>query len=309
MGELRTAALVAAAFATLALLEIEQGSNTAPSRSPAHGLSDTEILTSHFKTPSPAAPTQSSLRRRAEPQSDLPSSIDSLSHAMSENLFEVSRCAAACLDAVAEWSMPASVTMDEQRSLSLIYNSRQAFVALIVEIYATPSANLAVPEAMSMRVSINGGLAQHLDGGGVTEAFYTYSDVARSAHRLGFQFDANSYATGAYPYTAYVRFWRSGVSVQDSIKGRVLIVRRDSTYGWGWAPAGVQQLKIAAADSSVMIWDGDGSAWYFQRVCSGSCTYQSREVTIHVSNVIPCPAMSAATVTGRACISIRSAAW
>lgn len=182
-------------------------------------------------------------------------------------------CASACFDAVVSYTTPAYVSLDQARSLTLVYTSAQARALGVVQVDATDNS-ATPPQKMSIALKRPDGTWVTLTNGS-SEVFY---QSGAGASRLAAQFDASALATGAYDYTVVVRSWWGTSFEEATAPVRVLVLNeKDSPFGWGWTLAGLQRIH-AQADGSAVIAEGDGSVAYFKRTSCptpSTCTYAS----------------------------------
>ena len=176
----------------------------------------------------------------------------------------VGLCAAGCFDASAAYSGPAYVSLDQPRSVSLVYSSAQAAPRALVQVDATDNSSTP-PSKMSIRLKRSDGSWVTFSNGSQEIFFQSGSGTTR----LSAQFDASALATGAYGHTAGVRSWRSdGSFAESTVPVRVLVLNeRNSPYGAGWTVGGLQRV-LPQSDGSVVVSEGDGSVLFFQK--SGS---------------------------------------
>ena len=169
-----------------------------------------------------------------------------------------------CFPVTLTYSTVPYVSWNSERSLTLVYNSMQAYPIGIVSVDASDAVSPA-PDKMSILLkNSSGAFVAFLNGS--TEIFYTSGTSAAS--RLVAAFNATTLATGAYDYTVVVRSWRSGVMSESTASVKILIVNRQSgEFGAGWGIAGLQRVYVQG-DGSLLFIDGDGSAAYFQKTGS-----------------------------------------
>lgn len=173
------------------------------------------------------------------------------------------------------YSVPAYVSLDQPRSVSVAYVSGQArpvgYVAVDV---SNPAPDPAWRYSLAIRDANNVAVAQHR---GETEAFYL-TGSGRTV-RLAALWDASGLATGDYRYNVAVRtYWSDTAFHETVVPIRMLIVNEaQSRFGAGWSLAGWQRLYPGRYGDGVMITDGNGTARFFTGVCAAGaarCTYQ-----------------------------------
>jgi len=186
---------------------------------------------------------------------------------------DVSKCVAACFDAVASYATPPYFSLDVPRSIQLIYTSAQAKPMGLVQVDATDTTSVS-PVKMSLLLRRPDGTFVNFTNGS-QELFFVW---AAGANRLVAQFDASTLASGAYAYVAVVRSYRADNSFRENLAPvRVLISNeQNSPFGAGWSIAGLQRLFFQS-DSSIAITEGNGSVAYFGSAasCQSSCSYPS----------------------------------
>ena len=159
-------------------------------------------------------------------------------------------------------SLPGVISLGEDRSQTLVYNSGSAHPRPIVAMDTTILARTGVP------ATIDG----VLEVGGVTVAGPFMTDTQSPAPlpededatiRHAAQFDAGEMATGSHPFrfTATANYGCSAVSA--STMGEVLVNNQsDSPFGAGWTLAGLERLHIGD-DGDLLLTEGDGTAKTF----------------------------------------------
>jgi RHS repeat-associated protein len=186
-------------------------------------------------------------------------------------LRDVSLCVEACFDGVLRYSTPAYVSLDGNRSVTLVYSRAQAVPRGLVQVDALDNSSNP-PNTMSLRL-------QRPDQSWVTFTNNTTELFFASGFgvsRLAAQFDASGLATGAYDYSAVVRSrWADGTIREAApLPLRVLITRENaSPYGYGWWIAGL--TRITEQSNGLVVTTGDGSIAFFANCATGCNTYQS----------------------------------
>ncbi|MEN8145021.1 MAG: RHS repeat-associated core domain-containing protein, partial [Gemmatimonadota bacterium] len=165
-----------------------------------------------------------------------------------------------CGELLAVHAMPAYRTLGRDRTLSLIYNSGTATPYPIV------MANVwrdSVAQPDSFRVELSVGQATHTHSY-PREALPDLDTVIRVA--VGFDAEADGLATGVYEYDLTIRAFFGTVPKSTPLPTSELIVvnRRDSPYGAGWAVAGVAELHPNQPNNGLLLVGADGSAAYYK---------------------------------------------
>lgn len=203
-------------------------------------------------------PTSSSITIDATPQNG--------------DYIDVTKCVANCFDVSVGYSTPAYMSLDLPRSITLAYRGAQAKKVGLIQVNATDTSTNQ-PVKMSILLKRSDGTFVTFTNGS-TEIFF---GTGTGANRLAAQFDASTFATGAYKYTVVARSWFSDGSFKEATAPiRILIVNETSSpFGWGWSIAGLQKLYFQS-DGSVVVAEGNGSAAVFPLdLCPSGCTYSS----------------------------------
>jgi hypothetical protein len=182
-----------------------------------------------------------------------------------------SACVAECFEATASYSTPAYVSLDQPRSVTLVYRSDQAAPHGTVLVDATDPGPTAAAK-MSIKVRRPDGTFVPSTAG-ATEIFYATS---LGANRLAFRFVAADVGTTSLDYTAIVTAYDAGgvASMPAEIPVRVLMVNEQSSrFGAGWSVLGLGRVH-EQPNGSLVITNGDGSAAYFElESCPSTCSY------------------------------------
>lgn len=177
---------------------------------------------------------------------------------------------ASCASRTAEYSTPAEFVNGGAVATTLHYSTESSMPTGFVEVdVKVPSTG--VPTRLSIRLRRNGAFVTLSNG--ATEAF-VLGDTALV--RLGAQFNAGPYATGAYVFDVIIgSYWASGTPyLSDTIQARVLIQNEvSSTYGRGWTVAGVPRV-FHQPDGSVVITDGTGAIDFYEVLSCNAPTYE-----------------------------------
>ncbi|MBI3000281.1 MAG: hypothetical protein HYY46_17795, partial [Deltaproteobacteria bacterium] len=156
-------------------------------------------------------------------------------------------------------ALPSYRSLGQSRSLSLTYSSVTADPRPIISLNATLSVRAAVPNTFSTKLEV-GGVQQ---GGEVFVDTRSLPEDQDSTSRLSVQFDASNLPTNRYPYKATIFSNYQNSSIGGITNGNVVVLnRKASPFGSGWALTDIQQLH-AQADGSVLLTTGDGTARLF----------------------------------------------
>ena len=156
-------------------------------------------------------------------------------------------------------SLPSYRSLGQSRSISLTYSSVSADPKPIISADATLSLRAAVPPTFSTRLKL-GGVQQE---GELFTSSATLPEDADSNSRLSHQFDASNLATGRYSFemTVFSNYLNSSIGGIAS-GNSIVINRKTSPFGSGWALTDVQQLHPQSG-GGVLLTAGDGTALFF----------------------------------------------
>jgi RHS repeat-associated protein len=169
------------------------------------------------------------------------------------------------------YTTPAYTSLDEERSLTLLYSSGTAAPTVLVQVDAADDGSSEPPSRMSLRVRSSQTGAWQTFTSGLSEHVYS---AGNGFSRLAAQWDASGLASGSHLYEVLVRsYWSDGTWTEaPPVSVRVLVVNhRDSPYGSGWTVAGLAWVKPEAG--GVYLAEGDGSARWF--AYPGTCVQGS----------------------------------
>ena len=163
---------------------------------------------------------------------------------------------------------PSYRSLDQERAVTLVYNSATAAPSPIVAADATIQARAAVPPLLSASLELSGATV----AGPVFTSTQDPSPLAFGQNhtlRLGLTFDAQALPTGRYParVAATARYGCSHVS--GEALGAVLVNNEsESPLGAGWTLQGLERL-ILQEDGTAILVDGTGGLLSFQPVAQG----------------------------------------
>ncbi len=168
-----------------------------------------------------------------------------------------------CGDLSIVHSLPGYTAMNKERTLSLLYNSAQAYPFPRVPLTVTQPANFLQPLSVYAELRVSGTLRDSTTFGpwGGTSTAQARQIVLKYDVSAGNPMDS----TGVYPFTVTMRNVYSQ-SVKDStFAGRLIVVNRSqSEFGAGWGLAGLERLylnqPVGAPDGTILWVSGDGSA-------------------------------------------------
>lgn len=164
------------------------------------------------------------------------------------------------------YTTPAYVSLDQPRTLTLLYVSETAFPRNFVQLDVTDNS-LDRADVFSLTVLDSSGATRQQTNGGHVAYWRNTPDSARIT-RMGAQWSMLSVPTGAARFTLVVRsYWEENGTttyLQSADTVRVPTVNRvTSPYGAGWMVAGVQRLHIAPA--GIVVDEGTGAASFFRQ--------------------------------------------
>ena len=170
-----------------------------------------------------------------------------------------------------DFALPSYQSLSNDRSLSFIYRSEQAYPKPVVPFDYTIPVRSAVPPTISYGVSV-GGVAQNehtfISTAGLSES------IDENLH-TAVQIDGTMLPTGIYPYNITLQSNYPFTSVGTNITGDINIVnKQSSSFGAGWSLAGLNRL-VATGNDSVLIVDGSGRQSVFTRNAVGFIVYDN----------------------------------
>jgi RHS repeat-associated protein len=195
------------------------------------------------------------------------------------NSHDPSACALNCFAVVAAQSTVPYFSGGTGRSVTLHYNGDAATVRpiLAADVF---TATAAVPTVLELQAKDASGALITFTNGETLLKFNPAGEFFVSRVAGAFVGPGTSMsATGSYKISLIVSaVYGAPYNFTDvqTIATRVLVVNdRESSVARGWTIAGVQRVIWQAADSGVVVTEGDGSAKFFAGPCVTSCTYQT----------------------------------
>ncbi len=174
-----------------------------------------------------------------------------------------------CGDLLLAHAMPAYRSLGRDRALTLLYSSAVAAARPVVAAVVTMKAGVPPPDSVYAELRV-GSLGQTQ----TVRASATYgawsdpwgSGTQAVARQIALSYDpyagapATTDLTGVYGYTLLVRNKYATAVRDDSITGRMVVLdRRLSRFGRGWALAGVERLQPGIVGGYLAWYGGDGS--------------------------------------------------
>ena len=179
-------------------------------------------------------------------------------------------------DATLSYTTPAYHSLDQDRSVTLVYASSQARPNALLQVDVT-DVSAQPADTMSLGVLWHGVYQIRPDGVQTDIQYRTQSGT----NRLTSFYGANGSPTRSMDMQAVVkRFW-TGASATDTVPLRVLVINeKDSPYGAGWTVAGLERVVNSVAnggDPGIIMVHGDGTGTFYPMYtsCNASkvCSY------------------------------------
>ena len=171
-------------------------------------------------------------------------------------------CAFNCFAAVYTQSTAPYISLDAPRNVTLVYNGDRIHPTPFVFVNVSPDSTFGgTPNQYQLQIKVNGTLVTFLNG----EQTLHFAYIASSPVRLGAQFDASSFGTGAYQMDVLVStyFASTNTLLTNDVKSLLVVVNQAaSSVARGWTIGGVQHLYLQG-DGSALITEGNGGATYF----------------------------------------------
>lgn len=184
---------------------------------------------------------------------------------------KLSLCEADCFAAVQRLTTVPYFSLDQPRSVTLVYNSDQTSARPFVIADVSLASGASTPSEYWLQAQDSAGNnITFLNGD--TKLRFTPPTNSATIVRLAGQFDASAYGTGVYPIKLIVS-WATGAPASANETRTVLtnflvINERKSPIARGWTVAALQHL--VATQGGALVTDGDGSAVFYQG-CGTDC--------------------------------------
>lgn len=155
-----------------------------------------------------------------------------------------------CGELLLAHAMPAFKTMNEDRRLTLLYNSGPASMQKVLVARVRLGATTAVPDEVQLTLHIGGQLWTYRFAG---------SSFARNrTRRVSLLFDASAISTGLYAYDVQATNYYAGAPIAGTpVHGEIVVVNRKkpetSPYGVGWSVAGHNQLYVGQSGREALL--------------------------------------------------------
>jgi RHS repeat-associated protein len=189
-----------------------------------------------------------------------------------ESVRDPSLCVLDCFDFIWSHGTPAFYTLDQPRSLVLVYNSNTARPTPVIQLDVYPTGQNLSTYKVELRSAATSALLTQLNG--TTATYFTAQSGQMT--RVAGTLDAvtNGLMTGWHDIQATVTAnYAAGSSMTTSITARVLVVNATgSALGAGVQIAGLQRLYFKAGSYGAMVVEGGAGAVYYGRTCTG-CAY------------------------------------
>lgn len=178
---------------------------------------------------------------------------------------DVGRCEVACFTGAYAQSTVPYFSLDTPRNVTLVHRndhiSGRPFI--FVDVWHAGGAS-NTPQKFWLEARYNSALLTFTNG--ETRLYFTGS---ADTLRIGGQLDVATWATGVYAIQLTVASVFSTKSEINAVNTSLTVVNdRTSAVAKGWTLAGIQRANLQS-DSSVLITEGEGSAVYFHKPCSG----------------------------------------
>jgi YD repeat-containing protein len=196
--------------------------------------------------------------------------------AMSMRYHSTALCVVDCFESTVVHATPGYVSLDQERSVTLMYRSGHAVPRILIEADAMDNST-NVPATMTLRIRKPNGSLVTLHNG-TTAVVY---QAGTGTTRLSAQFtpSAPENVTGSYVYQAIVTTaWANGTNEESQpVDVRFTVLdERSSPFGAGWTMPGLQRLHIQP--DGILVTEGDGS-WSFFLKSGSSWTAPQEETT------------------------------
>ena len=177
------------------------------------------------------------------------------------DLISPSLCEAACFAATYSFSTVPYYSLDQPRSVTIVYNGDQRAPrpTIFADINGDDGTGVAINN-FTLSATVNGSAVTFLLTGSTQIVFSGNLGWIR----LAGQFDASNLATNIYPMVVSVKVsYADGVNVTKTISTQVMVINEASaSVARGWTIAGVQHLYSATA-GGYLITEGDGGGVRF----------------------------------------------
>ena len=183
-------------------------------------------------------------------------------------------CEGNCFTAVQSLSSVPYVSLDQPRSVTLMYNGDRVAVRPFVYADVSLQSGASTPSEYWLEAKDSLGNAITFLNGDTKLRFTPPASPTATTVRLAGQFDASGYATGVYPIKLVVT-WATGspaaaAESRNIVTNFAVVNDRKSPIGRGWSVAGVQRLY--PTQGGVLVTDGSGASTFFLGCGSGCYT-------------------------------------
>src|SRR6266536_1221058 len=166
---------------------------------------------------------------------------------MTNNDFQsASLCASSCFASAYSFSTVPFFTLDQPRSISLVYNGDRALPRPFVYADVLPDggSTLASVTRYSLKANVNGSPVTFTNGDGTL--YFSGSAGTRS---LAGQFDARSLSSGVYPMNLVViAHFADSVEMADTVNTELMVVNEGSSpVAAGWSIGGLERLYFPSS--------------------------------------------------------------
>ena len=177
---------------------------------------------------------------------------------------------------------PSYRSLEQDRAVTLVYNSALADPRPIVAADATLAGHGALPVALESSLNLAGLQV----AGPISTSTANPDDPsdpgldpdAAETLRLALQFDAGTLPTGSYATTFQTTARYDCSRVGAELPGRLLVENQtESPFGSGWTIAGLQSLALRD-DGNAVLTDGTGQALFFELFSGVEESGEAREL-------------------------------
>lgn len=181
-------------------------------------------------------------------------------------------CAVSCFAATYSFSTIPYYSLDQARSVTLVYNGDQAAPRPFIYADVDDGYDGTSVAQYTMSATLNGTAVTFLNG--QTVVTFPGPGYSGTTVRLAGQFDARSYSTDVYPLVITVRVtYTDNVVVTKTGSTQIMILNESgSQIAKGWTVAGLQRLRTTTSPG-YMITNGDGSATRFSGLGAVAADY------------------------------------
>lgn len=192
---------------------------------------------------------------------------------------DLSLCASDCFAATYAHSTVPYITLDQPRSITLLYRGDRVAPRPFIHVDARVPAGAYAPSEYWLEAETKTGTTWsdvNFLNGDVRKIRFA-GDTGRV--RLSGQLDAVAagLGTGVHPLriTVSAKYSNGAVETAAPITTTLIVVdQASSPIARGWTIAGIQRVHFQG-DTGILVVDGDGSAGWYTKLCSPGCIFAS----------------------------------